>query len=335
LLLALLWLAAPALAVEGPDAVQAHGREGDLVLWASGPASRLVFADGHELGLPLQPGSEIASLAATDTGWLAAGSYRAADGGRRLLLLAGDATAMRSFEAPIATHHDQRFPVWMVDDGDLVGLAWLEGDSERSYAVFAARWNGSGWEDPERVAPAGPGSQLAATGAVLRDHSWLLAWSAYDGRDDEILYSRRVAGRWTPAARIAADNDVPDITPSLVAVGAGALLAWSRFDGSDYRLLTARWDGRDWRPAGASGPPGSLYPVLLARGEEPVQLLFYTAESAAWTVAELAPTGKRLAIARDASPRRERPAARRTADRSLRLSWMAPAGESRPRWEAP
>ena len=177
---------------------------------------------------------------------MAAGSAPDASGGRRLFLLRGDDRASRPLaRAPGQAGRQRRGPVLLVDGGRLAGLAWLEGDDDRSFSVRAALWTGQRWQAPERVSFPGPGSQLALTGAVLADGSWLLAWSAFDGHDDEIVWSRRAGSAWQPVKRLYPDNSVPDITPALAATAdGGALIAWSRFDGHGYALRMARFPRR-------------------------------------------------------------------------------------------
>ncbi|HEX5760898.1 MAG TPA: hypothetical protein VF121_17045, partial [Thermoanaerobaculia bacterium] len=147
-------------------------------------------------------------------------------------------------------------------DGELAGLAWLEGADGRSLAVRFARWDGERWARPRTVAAPGPGSQTALAAARLADASWLLAWSRFDGADDEVVWSRSAGPEgesWSAPRRIAQDNAVPDVTPALTAVaGGGAVAAWSRYDGEDYRVVTARFDGRGWSAPRAVGPAGSF-----------------------------------------------------------------------------
>ena len=194
----------------------------------------------------------------------------------------------------------------LVDGGRLAGVAWLEGDGERSFSVRAAVWTGSAWQAPERVSFPGPGSQLGLTGAVLADGSWLLAWSAFDGHDDEIVWSRKVGASWQPVKRLYPDNAVPDITPALAATAdGGALIAWSRYDGHGYALRMARFARGAWGDEHAAGPSGSLYPTFLGAAK----LLYLDAAPRGWSVLDLDPRGRAKARASVASAL-DRPAVR-------------------------
>lgn len=172
--------------------------------------------------------------------------------------------------------------------GALAGLAWLDGVDRGALAVRWTPWLGDGWGRPETVAAPGPGSQLALTATTLDDGTPLLAWSRFDGSDDEIYWSRRDAAGWSAPARLARDNQVPDVTPALTHVPGGALAAWSAFDrgSGQYRVLVSRYDGSAWSAPRPVAGPGSLYPSFESGGVRPV-LLYRTAAPRGWAVLEL------------------------------------------------
>jgi hypothetical protein len=286
-----------------------RGRDSLTLLPAVGGA-RIELPSGAVLQVALPERAEVSAFAAVDSGnggdgWMAAGSAPDAPGRRRLFLRMGDDRSSRPLpEPPGQQGRERSSPVLLVDGGRLAGLAWLEGDGDRSLSVRAAAWTGTRWQAPERVSFPGPGSQLALTGAVLTDGSWLLAWSAFDGQDDEIVWSRRTAGAWQPVKRLYPDNSVPDITPALIATAdGGALVAWSRFDGHAYQLRMARFDpagdGR-WTGEHAAAPSGSLYPSFVCG----TRLLYLNAAPRAWSVLDLDAAGRvlgRASIAADAT----------------------------------
>ncbi len=231
-----LFLASFLVGVIGAEPLHAQTtlQSGNLVLSATGDRARLALPDGKTLPLTLPERTEISSLAELERSWMVAASVP--EGGRRLLLLlAGDEAGSRALPVPADQRGTQRRgAVLLAREGRLHGMAWLEGDGDRGLSVRAAAWDGERWGAPEAVSRIGPGSQLALTGAVLAKGSWVLAWSAFDGEDDEIVWSRRSAeGRWSPVRPVSEGNSVPDITPTLAAAGDGALIAWSRYDGNE------------------------------------------------------------------------------------------------------
>jgi hypothetical protein len=206
--------------------------------------------------------------------WVAAGVR----GGSNLLLVRGEGDAAERIAVPAVGGSVAMFPVPLTRDGDLVGLAWLSGDDPHRLSVRYARWEGGSaigsWGETETVAgPPARGSQLALSGAVLRDGSIMLVWSRFDGRDDEIVWSRLDGRRWSAPARVAGDNRVPDVTPSVAPLGDGAIVAWSRFGQDAYHVATARWPGsggrrgEGWTAAEPTGPRGSGRPHLRAEGD--------------------------------------------------------------------
>lgn len=301
-----------AMAQDEPlQALASPGAEGQiltLIPTAQTPdTARVELPGGQVVAAALPARATVSSFAALDGGWVAAGSAPDASGGRRLFLLRGDDRAAHPLPAPPGqTGRSRSGPVLLVDGGRLAGVAWLEGDGERASAVRAAVWTGSAWKAPERVSFPGPGSQLGLTGAVLADGSWLLAWSAFDGHDDEIVWSRKVGASWQPVKRLYPDNAVPDITPALSATAdGGALIAWSRYDGHGYALRMARFARDGWQDEHAAAPSGSLYPAFLGAAK----LLYLDAAPHGWSVLDLDPSGRAKARASVASAL-DRPAVR-------------------------
>jgi hypothetical protein len=295
--------------------------ERPLLVTAAGEA-RLELATGEQVAVKLPAGGALETTAALGTGeagWLAAGT-QPAGAGRELLLLTGDGRTVSALPVPPGrTAALRQGPLPLVEGGRLAGLAWLEGQDRRAFAVRFAAWNGAGWEAPQTVAPPGPGSQLALAAARLADGSWLLAWSAFDGHDDEIVWSRGKDGAWSRPKRAAADNHVPDITPALTADGRGALLAWSRFDPptGSYRVAVARFQGDRWTAPVTAGPAGSLFPTFEMSEKSAAgapRLLYRTAEPAGWVAADLDTAGRVTRTAAVAATTGTRPAVADGAD---------------------
>ena len=175
-----------------------------------------------------------------------------------------------------------------------MGLVWLEGSDASALGVRAAAWNGTGFSAAEWVSPPLDGSQLALSGAVLADGSWLLAWSAFDGSDDEILWSRRDGATWTAPARLHPDNRVPDITPAVAATARGAVAAWSRYDGGSYRGRVMRFDASaGWRDEERLGGAGSVFPFFAVDDSASGPLLvFREGVEGRWDLIELGGRGE-------------------------------------------
>jgi hypothetical protein len=313
----LLCLAVPALGQDEP--LQAF-RDGDaLTLVPTDGGARIELPGGRALSVALPERAEVSALAAIDGGWVAAGSVPDATGGRKLFLLKGNDSAARPMaEPPGQEGRQRRGPMLLVDGSRLAGMAWLEGDGDRALSVRAAVWNGKRWQTPERVSFPGPGSQLALTSAVLSDGSWLLAWSAFDGQDDEIVWARRQGDAWQPVQRLT-HNSVPDITPALTATAdGGALIAWSQFDGKGYQMRMARFGREGWSGEHPAAASGSLYPTFLG----PSRLLYLDAAAPrSWSVLDLDAQGRVKAKASVASTL-ERPAVSFEEGR-VRMRWPA------------
>jgi hypothetical protein len=272
-----------------------------------------VELDGRSTPLALEPGARVESVVRSGGGWLAVGTRPSADGGRELWLRQGpdgERPAGRELVPPPGQQGRTRErPVALVAGDSLVGLAWLEGDTRRAYDVRWAAWLDGGFTAPEVISPRGPGSQLALVATLLDDGRALLVWSGYDGSDDEIWSSvRGRAGGWSKPARVGADDRVPDVTPTVVAVPGGALVAWSRYDTSsgEYRLALARWTGAGFDAVRTLGEPGALAPRFERGGAAP-WLSWRDARADRWTLGEIGPDDALLVRATAAGEAGDRP----------------------------
>lgn len=235
-----------------------------------------------ELSLP--PGTSLRRLESLETGWIAAGIVES-PGTSDLFLLHNEKGLRRPFPTPQNQAGDplRSDPVPLVENGQLVGLAWLAGLGVRETAVYASLWSGVDWAPAQLVSPPGPGTQIALAGTVLADGSWLLVWSAWDGNDDEIVWSRREEGSWSAPLPLHPANDRPDIVPTVVATGRGALAAWSSSDGATYRVRLAGFENGEWRELELRGSAGSVRPGLTATGDGAL-LLFRSVVPPSWTL---------------------------------------------------
>jgi hypothetical protein len=324
-------LAGPAAAA--PVAVQAAAASGEMVLRRDGTAATLRLPDGGEVALTLPPRAEIAAIAGPAHGWLAVGTTPELDGASRLVVYTGDgARARRLPSVPVTAGRLQTQPVALASEQGPAAVAWLEGDDYQGLAVRAAVWEGNRWGAVTEVARGGRGSQLALAGAVLDDGSSVLVWAAFDGADDEILWSHGKDGEWSAPRRLAGDNAVPDITPAIVPVRGGALVAWSRYDGETYRVVTARLSAGRWSSPEVTGPAGSVYPSFAAAAGGGSYLLYRLAEPSGWEVVEVDPTGARGRHSAVPATGRERPVVLAGENGNVRLRFAAAGAEANVPW---
>lgn len=322
-LLGLLVLGPAAFGASPPGA--ASPGAGEILLVEGAGKRHLLHTDGSAVA-EMPPSARIHSVATTDSAWYAAGIESTPDG-HRLLLRKGSGERVKALPTPeVGASAELREPTVLTTGNGLAGLAWIEGEAPRRQSVRAALWTAGGFREPVTVSPPGPGSQLALVAAPLGVDSWLLAWSAFDGEDDEILWSRLGATGATSPARLTADNTVPDITPSLAATGEGTLLAaWSRYDGNDYRVVVARFDGAAWTTPEEIGPAGSVYPTFQVGAGAPPLLVYLETVPRAWTAVELDTAGAVRRRATLPTEHAETPVARRAAD-GVTFFWTAADG---------
>ncbi|MFQ5525940.1 MAG: hypothetical protein ACE5GX_06715 [Thermoanaerobaculia bacterium] len=236
-------------------------------------------------------------------GWILGGE-RMSSNGSELFLWRHDGEQAREFEGPLSPEQPplRREATPLVRDGSLAGLLWLEGERHNRLAVRAAAWTAAGWGPSEPVSVPGPGSQVAVSGTVLGDGSWLAVWTWVDTQGDaETVWSLRRNGHWSEPQRIHEDNLVHDVQPVLAGLGDRALVVWSSFDGNDYRMRRARFDGSSWRASGFFGGRGAGDPVLEAEtqpggsGGRFASLRYVTVAPSTWSFVDFNAGGEAIA----------------------------------------
>ena len=325
-IITLLGVVALAASASAAGVLQATRGGGELYAVQERETLRIGRLEGSEDLIPVPRGASIHEIEPLGLDWLATGHQPSGDGTELLLLVGRDGSVERLPAPQVEGAKLSNQPIAMIQDGVLVGLVWAAGADMRSLEIWAAEWLHGKWGEPELVSPQGPGSQVAPRAVVLDDSSWLVVWAAFDGEDDEIVWSRRETGEWTKPSRVAEDNAVPDITPALATIDGGAVLAWSWYDGNDYRMKVARFFGSPWTDAKPFGEKGSLYPSLVQGNEGPL-LLYKTVEPATWTVLQLDRQGRAARSAAVAGDAEDRPFLTIDEGRGAVLKWQGLDGQ--------
>ena len=314
----------------GAETLQQSTPEGEITLLITDRGARLGLpgsSEAERFEVQVGQAAEFNSLRAVADRWWLAGTYRAADRSRRLFVLDGKGVSYRSLPAPPGQSARTRSQPVIVAAGSRVeGIVWLEGDSPRALRPYASSFDGERFLAPEEVAGPAEGSQTSLTATVLADGSWLVAWSRFDGRDDDVVWSRRAGATWSPPLRVLGDNDVPDITPALAPTSAGALLAWSRYDGNDYRLTLARFEDGTFTAEQTIGEAGALYPSWSGSLSSP-RLLYLEASPRKWRLIELDESGLARRSASVETTDTERPLVfRPSTGEGIEFRWAGDAG---------
>ena len=293
----------------------------DLILESTRGQARVLRGGGAAQRVSLRSNERLTTIEETQGGWTAAGVSEEEDGSKLIVFTRSPAGTRRMAAPSLQRHPLQLRPALVVQDEQLDGLAWLEGSNPASLSVRVAARAGEDWGEVIIVAPPAKGSQTGLVQTVLADGSWLLAWSAFDGRDDEILWSIGRNDNWSVPSRIGKANSVPDVLPALVSTPDGALLVWSRQIEGHYRLLLSRYQSNSWSRPQIVGPPGSLDPGFAIR-EGQLLLLYRHAWPRGWAITELSTKGipRRLAVVSDDNA--SRPALLHSSSEGIELRWV-------------
>lgn len=293
-------------AADGAKILQPANLQQGLVLTTEQSRATIEQPGGRRKQLRLRSQERLTDIAETHSGWAAAGT-RTASGKQSIIVLEQGAAGLRRLpDPPSQTEPLRAQPRLMVAKNEVGGLAWLEGSHPGALSIRSAAWDGTEWQPVEVVSPPFKGSQTGLSGTVLADGSWLLVWAAFDGHDDEILWSQKKGSRWSTPKRLASNNLWPDITPKVVATKTGALVAWSRNDGSDYRMTISKFDGSTWQVPQMVGGRGAVDPHFTILDQK-IYLLFNTTSTASWSILQLHSAGRVLRQASVPGPGDERP----------------------------
>ncbi|MEM6792662.1 MAG: hypothetical protein AAF725_01685 [Acidobacteriota bacterium] len=298
---ALLWAGPATASAEEAGLLRAHGESSALRVEKDAEGWRLITARASQgssfaadsLRLPLSAAARAERLSAHGESWLlTATTSDGAAAAPRLVILRGTADGtLEQLPSPTAASPVLLRPTVLADErAEPVAALWIEGESFEGTAVRSSRWTGAGWTEAEILSPGGgPGSQLALDAERLDDGSLLAVWSAFDGEDDEILWSLLPAGisaQWTEPRPLSA-NAVPDVTPTVTAVEGGALVAWSGYRQGHYRIWQRRWSGSEWGEAQSMGGKGSVSPAYTFESLASPVLMFRQTVPSAWRVLQM------------------------------------------------
>lgn len=152
------------------------------------------------------------------------------------------------------------------------GGSWLVWNEDGG--LFYSRRDGDAWS-PKKEIDASPSTRNRSPSLAADPQGVLwLAWSGFDGTDEEIFFSRWGEGGWEKAQRVNRDDASPDLydgSPRLAIGGDGRpWLVWvGNGEGLDDEIFHARWEGDGWSEEGlvsADDSSSDLMPTLAIDG---------------------------------------------------------------------
>lgn len=297
----------------------------------------LAWTDGRKMQLPVGRSAVVSPPRVDGEQWWVTAAERLPEAQQISLIAGRGEQVSRQIVVRDAADKVLFGPKPVVDAAGVQGVLWLEGTEIRQSAVRYARCRDDRCTAAKTLSPPGTGTQTALSVTVLADDSWLAVWTAYDGEDDEVLWSRfrpdatQEGGAWSTPLPIATGNRVPDITPQVLATPGGALVAWSRFDGRDYRVMVSRFDGLrladEGRPATTTwseplqvGGRGTVYPEFLPTATP--TLAYRQAVPGGWTLVRLDPLGHPIARAHWTTDEKQAPVVTALDEEAVSLQWL-------------
>ncbi len=155
---------------------------------------------------------------------------------------------------------------------DGLGGGWLVWNEDGG--LFYSRQGGDAWSPKREIDTSLSTRDRSPSLAVDPQGVLWLAWSGFDGTDEEIFFSRWGEGDWEKAQRVNRDDASPDLydgSPYLAIGGDGQpwLLWVGDGEGLDDEIFYARWEGEGWSEEGlvsADDSSSDLMPTLAIDG---------------------------------------------------------------------
>lgn len=149
---------------------------------------------------------------------------------------------------PIQVTDDYFDNMYPVIDRDSLGRMWTfwtayyNGRTEIHYSVF----DGKDWKPGEFIVFDQKSNVAPSVVIDGKDKIWI-TWSANDGGFDDILFAYYQNGSWSEPVRLHAENDIPDVLPTVELEPDGnPVINWRMLADGKYITVTSRWTGSEW-----------------------------------------------------------------------------------------
>lgn len=130
--------------------------------------------------------------------------------------------------------------------------------------IYAARWNGSGWDAPQRVDAAPPRVRSVAPAIAGGAAGLFVAWQDYrNGASNPDIYAARWnGGEWEEQPVTTAPG--MQMAPALAADGERVHIAWQDARDGDHDIYMASWQGGSWSDGAVVNSAAERSPYQMA-----------------------------------------------------------------------
>ncbi|MBI1871699.1 MAG: SGNH/GDSL hydrolase family protein [Chlamydiae bacterium] len=157
-------------------------------------------------------------------------------------------------------------PAMALDKEGRAFVVWVRKNEDRR-EVYISKWDGEKWSPEEEI--GGSSNLKFSEPSVAIDEEgqiWVVACGVKEGQD-EIYWTSKTSLGWSSWSRLNAENNVPDLDPTILAFNHKVWVVWNGFYQEGYELFFRVWDQGSW------GSQAQLFPLEKTAGSFPSLML--------------------------------------------------------------
>ena len=129
----------------------------------------------------------------------------------------------------------------IANDGSIL-VVWIQVDKKGKF-LYSSTSNKDDWSKPAKIVTGMNDNREVVIAVDSSGVPWI-AWTGVDDKYSDVFWSRWTGSGWSNARKAHADDNVPDVHPSLKTSESGDIqLSWQTFSDGNPIAVFLQWDG--------------------------------------------------------------------------------------------